>query len=292
MLLEVQNLDVSYGAIKALHGVSLSIDAGEIVALIGSNGAGKTTLLKTLSGLLRPTAGTILWNTEPPLAASRAPLATSRSPEKGASEGGTVQEQTPAPAARETARGEAATLSYASAHSSRMAGLHRLAPHEIVALGISHVPEGRQIFPDLTVRENLLLGAYQRQDHQEIRRSIEHCHSLFPILAERRGQRAGTLSGGEQQMLAIGRALMARPTLLLLDEPSLGLAPMIVRKIFEIIAAINREGTTVFLVEQNAHMALKFAHRAYVLQSGQVILSDQASALLQNEDVKKAYLGG
>jgi branched-chain amino acid transport system ATP-binding protein len=235
MLLNVENLEVSYGAIKALHGVSLSIDAGEIVALIGSNGAGKTTLLRTISGLLRPGAGSIDWKER---------------------------------------------------------ALNRLAPHEIVRLGISQAPEGRQIFPDLTVRENLLLGAYQRTRRREIDESVDRGYGLFPVLAERRHQKAGTLSGGEQQMLAIARALMARPTLLLLDEPSLGLAPLIVRKIFEIIRTINGQGTTVFLVEQNAHMALTIAHRGYVLQTGKVILADRALSLLKNDEVKKAYLGG
>lgn len=170
--------------------------------------------------------------------------------------------------------------------------LTRLAPHEIVRLGVSHVPEGRQIFANLTVRENLLLGGYQQPSRQQIARDVDRCFSLFPVLSERRNQRSGTLSGGEQQMLAIGRALMARPKLLLLDEPSLGLAPLIVRKIFQIIREINAEGTTIFLVEQNAHMALSIAHRAYVLQSGRVIKSDSAANLLQDPDVKKAYLGG
>jgi branched-chain amino acid transport system ATP-binding protein len=165
-------------------------------------------------------------------------------------------------------------------------------PHEIVRLGMSHVPEGRQVFPAHTVRENLYLGAYQDNDTARIRQNLDRCYSLFPVLAERREQRAGTLSGGEQQMLAIGRALMARPKLLLLDEPSLGLAPLIVRKIFEIIREINAAGTTVFLVEQNAHMALAIAHRAYVLQTGRVIKSDDAKRLLEDPDVKKAYLGG
>jgi branched-chain amino acid transport system ATP-binding protein len=166
-------------------------------------------------------------------------------------------------------------------------------PHEIVRLGMSHVPEGRQVFPAHTVRENLILGAYQDNDHARVRRNLDRVYSLFPVLAERREQRAGTLSGGEQQMLAIGRALMARPKLLLLDEPSLGLAPLIVRKIFEIIREINAQGgTTVFLVEQNAHMALAIAHRAYVLQTGRVIKSDEAKKLLEDPDVKKAYLGG
>jgi branched-chain amino acid transport system ATP-binding protein len=168
----------------------------------------------------------------------------------------------------------------------------RLAAHEIVRRGISQVPEGRQIFPEHTVRENLILGAYQDRDKARIRAGLDRCYSLFPVLAERRGQRAGTLSGGEQQMLAIGRALMARPKLLLLDEPSLGLAPLIVRKIFDIIREINQAGTTVFLVEQNAHMALGIAHRAYVLQTGRVIKTDLAIKLLEDPEVKKAYLGG
>jgi branched-chain amino acid transport system ATP-binding protein len=259
MLLEIENLEVSYGAIKALHGVSVAIDAGEIVTLIGSNGAGKTTLLRTISGLLRPTAGTIRWNPDLPPAGSEQPASDGKA------------------------------ISFRSGGSD---GLERLKPHEIVRLGISQVPEGRQIFPDLSVLENLRLGGYQRSDGREIEQSIDHCCKLFPILAERRKQRAGTLSGGEQQMLAIGRALMARPKLLLLDEPSLGLAPLIVRQIFQIIQTINAEGTTVFLVEQNARMALKIAHRGYVMQSGKVILADRASALLENDEVKKAYLGG
>jgi len=165
-------------------------------------------------------------------------------------------------------------------------------PHEIVRLGMSHVPEGRQVFPAHTARENLLLGGYQDHDKTRIRHNLDRCYSLFPVLAERREQRAGTLSGGEQQMLAIGLALMAQPKLLLLDEPSLGLAPLIVRKIFEIIREINAAGTTVFLVEQNAHMALAIANRAYVLQTGRVIKSDDAKKLLEDPDVKKAYLGG
>jgi branched-chain amino acid transport system ATP-binding protein len=237
-LLHVSNLDVRYGGIRALQGVSLHIEQGEIVTLIGANGAGKTTLLRTISGLLRPTEGTLHWQSDD-------------GPE-----------------------------------------LSRLPPHEIVRLGISHVPEGRQIFATLTVRENLQLGAYQQTSRQQIARDIDRCFTLFPVLSERRSQRSGTLSGGEQQMLAIGRALMARPRLLLLDEPSLGLAPLIVRKIFQIIREINAEGTTIFLVEQNANMALSVAHRAYVLQTGRVIKCDSACNLLQDPDVKKAYLGG
>ena len=235
MLLSVQNLQVCYGVIGALQDVSLHIDRGEVVALIGANGAGKTTLLRAISGLIRSMRGDITFDGQP---------------------------------------------------------LNRLPAHEIVRLGVSHVPEGRQVFPDHTVRENLILGGYQDRDRERVRAGLDHCYSLFPVLAERREQKAGTLSGGEQQMLAIGRALMARPKLLLLDEPSLGLAPLIVRKIFDIIRTINAGGTTVFLVEQNAHMALGIAHRAYVLQSGRVIMSDDAKKLLEDPDVKKAYLGG
>ena len=172
------------------------------------------------------------------------------------------------------------------------ASLESLRPHEIVRLGVSHVPEGRQVFPHLSVRENLLLGAYQQSSKPQIQQDVQRCYEQFPVLSERRDQRAGTLSGGEQQMLAIGRALMARPKLLLLDEPSLGLAPLVVRKIFQIIKEINAAGTTIFLVEQNAHMALGVANRAYVLQSGRVIKTDRAAALLEDPDVKKAYLGG
>jgi branched-chain amino acid transport system ATP-binding protein len=168
--------------------------------------------------------------------------------------------------------------------------LQHLRPYQIVRLGISHVPEGRQIFPDMTVRDNLLLGAYQRRD--DLKPDIQRCQNLFPILKEREHQKSGTLSGGEQQMLAIARALMSRPRLLLLDEPSLGLAPLIVRRIFDIIREINQEGMTIFLVEQNAHLALKIAHRAYVLQSGQIVMTDTASNLLTNPEVQKAYLGG
>jgi branched-chain amino acid transport system ATP-binding protein len=238
MLLSIDHLEVSYGAIKALHGVSLGIDTGEIVALIGSNGAGKTTLLRTISGLLRPTHGTI-------------------------------------------------TL-----HLDSTSELQSLPAHEIVRHGVSHVPEGRQVFANLTVRENLLLGAFQQRDKTAIREGIERCYALFPVLAERQHQRAGTLSGGEQQMLAIGRALMAKPRVLLLDEPSLGLAPLVVRKIFQIIREINAAGTTIFLVEQNARMALSVAHRGYVLQTGKVILTGSAHDLLENPEVRKAYLGG
>jgi branched-chain amino acid transport system ATP-binding protein len=255
MLLSINDLKVSYGAIKALHGVSLQIERGEIVTLIGSNGAGKTTLLRSISGLLRPTGGEITWSAN----GGPSPQSEPRDLENN----GLVPEM-----------------------------LNLLPPHEIVRRGISHVPEGRQIFANLSVRENLLLGAYQERSSDRIQEGLDRCYSLFPVLKERRQQRGGTLSGGEQQMLAIGRALMARPTLLLLDEPSLGLAPLIVQRIFDIIRDINAAGTTVFLVEQNAHMALRVAHRGYVLQSGRIIMSERAAVLLENADVKKAYLGG
>lgn len=257
-LLTVRDLEVCYGGISALQGVSLDVMAGEIVTLIGANGAGKTTLLRTISGLIRPRAGTISFST------GVRPMAS--------------------------ATESSETLNYSRASSAALDGLHRLKPHQIVRLGISHVPEGRQIFPNLTVHENLLLGAYQRRD--VLNDDICRCQDFFSILKERQHQKAGTLSGGEQQMLAIARALMSRPSVLLLDEPSLGLAPLIVRKIFEIVKEINAAGTTVFLVEQNAHMALKIAHRAYVLQTGRVVMSDSASNLLANPEVQKAYLGG
>jgi branched-chain amino acid transport system ATP-binding protein len=235
MLLRVENLEVSFGAVRALQGVSLAVEAGEIVALIGSNGAGKTTLLRTISSLVRPRAGTIMFD------------------------GG--------------------------------AQLDRMAPHAVVRAGVSHVPEGRQVFGNLTVRENLELGAYQRRDRAGIRAEMQRVFDLFPVLAERLQQPAATLSGGEQQMLAIGRALMARPRLLLLDEPSLGLAPQVVQTIFGIVRDINSQGTTVLLVEQNAHMALRIAHRGYVLQTGQIVLEDSGANLLASPEVRSAYLG-
>src|SRR5437667_4372244 len=214
MLLTIDKLEVCYGVISALQGVSLQIDAGEVVTLIGSNGAGKTTLLRTISGLLRPKLGAILWE------GSRA--------------------------------------------------LHELRPDQIVRLGISHVPEGRQIFANLSVRENLRLGAYQEKSRQRIGQELDRVFSLFPVLSERNTQRGGTLSAGEQQMLAIGRALMARPKLLLLDEPSMGLAPLMVEKIFEVVRRIASEGVTLLLVEQNARLALDASHRGYVLVGGLV----------------------
>ena len=234
-MLSVENLDVAYGLIQALHAVSLHVERGEIVTLIGANGAGKSTTLLALSGLLPVRAGRV-----------------------------TFEDQ----------------------------DITSLPPHRRVELGIVQVPEGRRVFANMSVHENLELGAYTRKDRKGVKQDLQKMMDLFPILKERRAQRAGTLSGGEQQMLAMARALMARPKLLLLDEPSLGLAPLIVRKIFELIRDINQQGTTVFLVEQNAHMALQVAHRGYVLQTGQVILTDRAAALMQHPDVRKAYLGG
>jgi len=235
MLLEVESLDVYYGAVHALKGVSLRVEAGEIVTLIGANGAGKSTLLRTISGLVAPRAGRVRFEGR---------------------------------------------------------DLTRVPPHEIVGLGISQSPEGRMVFANLTVEDNLELGAYRRKDRAGIRKDRDEVYRMFPRLLERRKQPAGTLSGGEQQMLAIGRALMSRPRLLLLDEPSLGLAPLLVREIFKTVVEINRTGVTVLLVEQNAHMALSVAGRGYVLETGAVRLEDRAAALLENPEVKSAYLGG
>jgi branched-chain amino acid transport system ATP-binding protein len=231
-MLELRDLHVAYGGIRALNGVSLRVDAGELVALIGSNGAGKSTTLKTISGLLRPRQGAVIFE-------------------------GT--------------------------------DITRAAPDRIVALGISHCPEGRRIFGGLTVRENLLLGAVQRKG--DIQADLEWIYGLFPILKQRLAQNGGTLSGGEQQMLAIGRALMSRPKLLLMDEPSLGLAPLLVERIFEVIAELKSKGTTMLLVEQNVHHALKVADRAYVIETGQVTLSGPAEELKHNPQVEQSYLG-
>ncbi len=224
---------MAYGQIRALKGVALEVARGEIVALLGNNGAGKTTTLKTISGLLRPTHGSI------------------------------TLEGTP---------------------------LTNVAPHEIVMRGIAHVPEGRRIFNRLTVRENLLMGAYTRRD-ERIATDLDRAFALFPRLKERVTQVAGTLSGGEQQMLAIARALMLNPQLLLLDEPSMGLAPVLVEQIFDTIVDINRQGTTILLVEQNAAMALSIAHRGYVLETGSIVLAGSAAELSDNTDVRRAYLG-
>lgn len=233
-MLSVENVHTYYGNIHALKGVSLTIEKGEIVTLIGGNGAGKTTTLRTISGLLKPREGQVRLNNE---------------------------------------------------------DLLQHKAHEIVYKGISMVPEGRGVFARLTVTENLEMGAYSRNNKQEIQQDMERVFSLFPRLKERQKQVAGTLSGGEQQMLATGRALMSRPTLLLMDEPSMGLAPVLVELIFDTIQQINKEGVTVLLVEQNALMALGIAHRGYVLQTGQIVLSDTAENLKQNPTVQKAYLG-
>ncbi|MDD4171166.1 MAG: ABC transporter ATP-binding protein [Syntrophomonas sp.] len=234
-MLEVKEIDVYYGAIHALKKMSLQVEQGTIVTLIGANGAGKTTTLKSISGILRPKNGTITY--------------------KGTD-------------------------------------ITKVAPEKIVGLGISQVPEGRRVFHTMSVMENLEMGAYLRKDKKEIALDMENVYTRFPRLKERRKQMAGTLSGGEQQMLAIGRALMARPELMLMDEPSMGLAPLLVKEIFSIIKDINERGTTILLVEQNAHMALSIADKAYVIETGEIVLQGSADQLLKSEDVKKAYLGG
>jgi len=233
-ILKVENIHTYYGNIHALKGVSLNIEKGEIVTLIGGNGAGKTTTLRTISGLLTPREGAITYNGQ---------------------------------------------------------DLLNFKPHEIVYKGISMVPEGRGIFARLSVTENLEMGSYSRTDKQEVARNMEKVMALFPRLKERRTQVAGTLSGGEQQMLATGRAMMSNPTVLLLDEPSMGLAPVLVELIFDTIQQINKEGVTILLVEQNALMALSIAHRGYVLQTGEIVISDSAENLKSNPTVQKAYLG-
>lgn len=235
VLLQLDNVHTYYGNIHALHGISLTVNEGEIVTLIGSNGAGKSTTIRTISGIMHPREGTVHFEGEP---------------------------------------------------------IHTIDAHKLVKRGIAQSPEGRRIFPRLTVQDNLEMGAYLRSDRKGIQSDMENAYNLFPRLKERRRQYAGTLSGGEQQMLAIGRALMARPRLLLLDEPSMGLAPVLVETIFDIVKRINEEnGTTILLVEQNALMALEVARRGYVLQTGSVVLHDEADALLQNEMVRKVYLG-
>lgn len=234
-MLELKDLRVSYGAIKALCGISLKVQKGQIVTLIGANGAGKSTTLRAISGIFKVTSGSIVYD----------------------------------------------------GHD-----ITNKPPHEIVAMGISHVPEGRMIFANLTVKENLDMGAYLRKDKAEIKKDLEFVFVLFPRLKERLKQMGGTLSGGEQQMLAIARALMAKPRLLLLDEPSLGIAPILVKAIFEKIVEINKElGTTILLVEQNAHLALKIAQYGYVMETGLIRLEGKASEIEQNEEVRKAYLG-
>jgi branched-chain amino acid transport system ATP-binding protein len=233
-LLEITDLHTFYGNIEALKGISIRVDEGEVVTLIGSNGAGKSTTLRSISGITPPREGTIKFD-------------------------GTEIGEVP--------------------------------PQEIVQMGISQAPEGRHVFPRMTVRENLDLGAYLRKDRSEIEKDMERVYGLFPRLKERERQKGGTMSGGEQQMLAIGRALMARPKLLLLDEPSMGIAPILVERIYETIAEINRQGTTILLVEQNANYALDVSKRGYVLETGTVALEDESAKLRTNPDVQKAYLG-
>lgn len=233
-MLSIRDLHASYGAVSVLKGVSLEVEAGEVVALIGANGAGKTTALMTISGFVPNRSGSIVFCGEE---------------------------------------------------------ISGLPPHRIVEKGICHVPEGRRIFPRLSVLENLEMGAYLQTDPKKAEADLEQIFTSFPILKERLFQRGGTLSGGEQQMLAIGRALMARPKLLLLDEPSLGLSPLMAERIFEMIKEISRQGKTILLVEQNAHAALTLADRGYVMETGQIVLSDPASQLLQNPRVQSAYLG-
>ncbi|WP_028972031.1 ABC transporter ATP-binding protein [Sporomusa ovata] len=234
-MLKVDDINVYYGAIHALKGISVEVNQGEIVTLIGANGAGKSTTLRTISGLLKPKTGQILFE------------------------------------------------------GQNIAGIPA---QNIVKLGISQVPEGRRVFAHMSVLENLDLGAYLRSDTKEIKADMDLVFGRFPRLAERRSQLAGTLSGGEQQMLAMGRALMSRPRILLLDEPSMGLAPLLVKEIFSIVKDINANGTTILLVEQNAHMALSIANKAYVLETGRVILSGDAKELAASEEIRKAYLGG
>ena len=234
-MLKIENLVVSYGPINALKGISLSVEQGEIVTLIGSNGAGKSTTLSAITGLVRAQSGSIRFMGE---------------------------------------------------------DITRAAPHRIISRGISISPEGREVFPALTVQENLRLGAYSRKDKEGIQAAYDRVYQLFPRLKERMGQTAGTLSGGEQQMLAIGRALMSEPKLLLLDEPSMGLAPNLVLMIFDLIESINKQGTTILLIEQNANMALSVADRAYVLETGTIAIEGEARALLQDDRVRSAYLGG
>jgi len=234
-VLQIKEIDIYYGAIYALKKLSLEVAQGSIVSLIGANGAGKTTTLKSISGLLRPKSGSIIF---------------------------------------------------------KDTDISKVAPEKIVGLGISQVPEGRRVFATMTVMENLEMGAYLRKDKKGIEEDMENVFTRFPRLKERRKQLAGTLSGGEQQMLAIGRALMARPQLMLMDEPSMGLAPLLVKEIFSIIKDINERGTTILLVEQNANMALSIADKAYVIETGEIVLQGNAQELMNSPEVKKAYLGG
>lgn len=234
-MLKVNDLSVHYGVIQAVRGISLEVNEGEIVTLIGANGAGKTTAIRTISGLVKPSSGTIEFEGKP---------------------------------------------------------IQKVSPQKIVTNGISQVPEGRHVFPGLTVQENLEMGAFLRKDNEGIKKSFSEIYERFPILKERKNQDASTLSGGEQQMLAMGRALMSKPRLLLLDEPSMGLAPIFIKEIFNIIQEIQQQGTTVLLIEQNAKMALSIADRGYVIETGKIVLQGTGAELLASEEVKKAYLGG
>jgi branched-chain amino acid transport system ATP-binding protein len=233
-LLELDGVDVRYGGVQALRGISLTVRPGEIVALLGPNGAGKTTTLRAISGLVAPSAGHITWQSR---------------------------------------------------------NIERLRPEDVVRLGIAHVPEGRQIFPELTVEENLLIGSYARGKRAAVRNDLTRFFEQFPKLAARKTQPGGNLSGGEQQMLAIARALMASPKLVLLDEPSMGLAPRTVQEVFALLGELNRAGTALLLVEQNARMALRLAHRAYVLETGRIVLAGSAEELQRNPEVERSYLG-
>ena len=233
-MLEVKDLEVYYGMIQAIKGISFEVNKGEVIALIGANGAGKTTTLHTITGLLSPKKGSVMFEGK---------------------------------------------------------DITKIPAHKIVSMGMAHVPEGRRVFADLSVYENLKLGAYTRKDKENLNKDLESIYERFPRLAERKNQSAGTLSGGEQQMLAMGRALMANPRILLLDEPSMGLSPLLVSEIFDIIQEINKQGVTILLVEQNAKKALSIADRAYVLETGKIVTSGKASELLEDDSIKKAYLG-
>ncbi len=233
-MLEIKDLEVYYGVIQAIKGISFEVNKGEVIALIGANGAGKTTILHTITGLLSPKKGSVMYE-------------------------GTDITKIPA--------------------------------HKIVSLGMAHVPEGRRVFADLSVYENLKMGAYTRKDKNEVEETLERVYERFPRLNERKNQMAGTLSGGEQQMLAMGRALMSKPKIILMDEPSMGLSPILVNEIFDIIQEVSKSGTTVLLVEQNAKKALSIADRAYVLETGKIVLEGKAEDLLNDDSIKKAYLG-
>ncbi len=233
-MLEVKDLEVYYGMIQAIKGISFEVNKGEVIALIGANGAGKTTTLHTITGLLSPKKGSVIFEGK---------------------------------------------------------DITKIPAHKIVSMGMAHVPEGRRVFADLSVYENLKLGAYTRKDKENLNKDLENIYKRFPRLAERKNQSAGTLSGGEQQMLAMGRALMSKPSIILMDEPSMGLSPILVNEIFDIIESISKSGTTVLLVEQNAKKALSIADRAYVLETGKIVTSGKASELLEDNSIKKAYLG-